>query len=99
MNLSIEIPADDIRDGIVKALCRGPAIMGQNPLMLALAKAMEEGHSRIEAWAREQLATVLADQQFRSDFRREIRTAMLAEAQSLGRKAARAATNAKDMKV
>lgn len=97
MNLTIELKADDIRDGIVKALHRGPGIMGQNPLMQALGKAMQENEARLEAWAREQLATVMGDQQFRSDFRRELKQAMLAEAQNMGRKAARAAVNAAEV--
>lgn len=97
MNLTIEIQADDIRDGIVKALHRGPGIMGQNPLMQALGKAMQENEARLEAWAREQLDSVMLAPQFAAEFRREIRQAMLAEAQSMGRKAARAAVNAAEV--
>jgi hypothetical protein len=96
MNLTVEIQADDIQKAIARALTNGPSVMSPSPLMTALAKAMHENLAKMEDWVRQQLAAVMADPEFSSKFRCEIKTAMYAEAQSMGRTAARAAVNAKE---
>lgn len=96
MNLLIELDGEKLRTAIADALVRGPRLMGGNPLMAALSKALDESNARLEAWAKEQLHTVLADASFRDELRRTIKQAMLGEAEAMGRKAARAAVNAKE---
>lgn len=96
MNLQIELDGEKLRTAIADALVRGPRLMGGNPIMDALGAALAKAAPRLEAWAAEQIHTILADAEFRAEIRKTIKQSMLGEAEAMGRKAARAAVNARE---
>jgi hypothetical protein len=98
MDLNIKLDSEAICDAIAKALATGQTLTRQSPLISVLSEAIKASENRMRSWAEEQVYTVLADESFRRSMRDTLKRAMLAEAESMGRKAARAAVNANEAK-
>lgn len=94
--MNIEIDDAALSKSIGALLTRPNNVLVGNPLAAIVAKVLTDNEARLASWAREQMETVLAEDAFRREFRRSIKETMIAEACSIGRKAARSAAMAKE---